>query len=420
MADRVAAWIALAACLAGVVHGREAAADEPASFWDFLEVGGEIEVAYQRQQDFDLDRGEPDDLDLLPVEVKLEVLFAPNDYVEAFLETTLFHGFTLRDQGEDDVDATDLFVEEAYLTLQEPALGVALQVGRQSFEDSRQWLYDAELDAVRARYQGQRFSLELAASRKALLDTDLLDPDEAESANNYILYAGYELSPDINLGAYGILRDAAERDRPIFLGLQSAGTLGARLSYWLDAAHVRGREDGNDLRGYGLDLLGAYHFDAPLSPHVILGYAFGSGDSDPDDDQDDAFRQTGLQGNEAEVGGLTPFRYYGEAFDPELSNLSIFTAGLGARPTAELSADLVYHYYLQDQATDELRDSALDAEPTGESKRLGSEIDLVLGFEPEDGDFRVRGFLGYFMPGRAFADGADAALFARIEAQYEF
>ena len=60
-----------------------------------------------------------------------------------------------------------------------------------------------------------------------------------------------------------------------------------------------------------------------------------------------------------------------------------------------------------------------DAEPSGRSKQLGSEIDLVLGFEPE-GDFRIRGFLGYFMPGRAFADGADAALFARIEAQYDF
>ena len=184
-------------------------------------------------------------------------------------------------------------------------------------------------------------------------------------------------------------------------------------------AHVRGREDGSDLRGYGIDLLGAYHFEASLSPHLILGYAFGSGDSDPDDDRDGAFRQTGLQGNETEVGGLTPFRYYGEAFDPELSNLSIFTAGFGVRPTAELSADLVYHYYLQDHAADELRDSALDAEPTGRSKRLGSEIDLVLGFE-EEGEFRIRGFLGYFMPGRAFADGADPALFARIEAQYEF
>ena len=285
------------------------------------------------------------------------MLFAPNDYVEAFLQTTLFHAFTLRDQGEDDVDPTDLFVEEAYLTLREPNLGLALQVGRQSFEDPRQWLYDAELDAVRARYRAQRLSLELAASREALLDSDLLDPDEVEWANNYVLYAAYELSGDVSMGAYGIVRDGAARDQPIFLGLQSAGTIGGRLSYWLDAAHVRGREDGSDLRGYGVDLLGAYHFDAPLSPHLILGYAFGSGDSDPDDDRDGAFRQTGLQGNEIEVGGHTPFRYYGEAFDPELSNLSIFTAGFGARPTAELSADLVYHYYLQDHAADEVRDS---------------------------------------------------------------
>ncbi len=417
---RLAAWLALSACFAGVVHVRAAPADEAASIWDLFEVGGEVEVAYQRQQDFDLDRGEPDDLDLLPVEVKLEVLFAPNDYVEAFLQTTLFHAFTLRDQGEDDVDPTDLFVEEAYLTLREPNLGLALQVGRQSFEDPRQWLYDAELDAVRARYRAQRLSLELAASREALLDSDLLDPDEVEGANNYVLYAAYELSGDVSMGAYGIVRDGAARDQPIFLGLQSAGTIGGRLSYWLDAAHVRGREDGSDLRGYGVDLLGAYHFDAPLSPHLILGYAFGSGNSDPDDDRDGAFRQTGLQGNEIEVGGHTPFRYYGEAFDPELSNLSIFTAGFGARPAPELSADLVYHYYLQDHAADEVRNSALDAEPSGRSTRLGSEIDLVLGFEEEEGDFRIRGFLGYFMPGRAFADGADAALFARIEAQYEF
>jgi alginate production protein len=414
-----AARVALAACFAGAGHAGAAPADEAASIRDLLQVGGEVEIAYQRQRDFDLDRGEPDDLDLLPVEAKLEVLFAPNDYVEAFLQTTLFHAFTLRDQGEDDVDATDLFVEEAYLTFRAPDSGLALQVGRQSFEDPRQWLYDAELDAVRARYRAQRLSLELAASREALLDNDLLDPDETESANNYILYAAYELSRDVSLGAYGIVRDGAESDRPIFLGLQSAGTIAGRLSYWLDGAHVRGREDGSDLRGYGIDLLGAYHFEASLSPHLILGYAFGSGDSDPDDDRDGAFRQTGLQGNETEVGGLTPFRYYGEAFDPELSNLSIFTAGFGARPTAELSADLVYHYYLQDHAADELRDSALDAEPTGRSKRLGSEIDLVLGFE-EEGEFRIRGFLGYFMPGRAFADGADPALFARIEAQYEF
>jgi len=79
----------------------------------------------------------------------------------------------------------------------------------------------------------------------------------------------------------------------------------------------------------------------------------------------------------------------------------------------------VYHHYRQDEAFDELRDSRFDAEPNGESKDLGDEIDLVLGYQGEEG-FEVRGFLGYFMPGRAFGSGADDAFFARIEVIYEF
>ena len=96
---------------------------------------------------------------------------------------------------------------------------------------------------MRVRYLRQRFALELAASRKAVLDTDLLGPDEVETANNYILYAGYELIPE----SAGRLWDRARRRRARSAHLprlQSTGTFGERLSYWLDAAHVRGREDG--------------------------------------------------------------------------------------------------------------------------------------------------------------------------------
>jgi hypothetical protein len=38
----------------------------------------------------------------------------------------------------------------------------------------------------------------------------------------------------------------------------------------------------------------------------------------------------------------------GERLDPELSNLLIFTGGIGIRPTRRSSIDLVYHHYLQD------------------------------------------------------------------------
>jgi alginate production protein len=415
-----ASWIVPLACFSSAVHAEATPAPKEASLFDTFEFGGHVELVYERLRNFDLDGAEGDSLDLLPVELELGLLFTPNDYFTAYLQSQLTRTFVLREEGEEEVRESELLVEEAYMMLTEPRWGVSLQVGRQSFEDRRQWLYDAELDAVRALYRAPSLAIELSASREALFAKDLLnEEEEEESIDNYILHGTYEIGGSLTIGAYGILRDPGGHDRPVFLGVQSFGTLGERLSYWLDAAHVRGQADGADLRGYGFDVLGAYHFDAPLSPHVILGYAFGSGDADPDDDRDGAFRQTGLQGNETEVGGLTPFSYYGETFDPELSNMSILTLGLGARPREGLSADLIYHYYVQDEASEELRDSALDAEPTGESRRLGSEIDLVLGFE-EIGDFRVRGFLGYFMPGPAFEGGADNAFFVRIEAQYEF
>ena len=383
-----------------------------------FEFGGHVEVVYERLQNFDLDDARGDDLDLLPVELELGLLWRPSEFVEAYLQAQLTQWLVLREEGPNDVPGTEAVIEEAYVLLRAPGPDLALQLGRQSFEDRRQWLYDADLDAVRGYYRAAGLALELSASREALVDQDVLNPYQEELVDNYILHATYEQGDDLALGGYGILRDPGGGDATIFLGLFSFGALGERLTWWLDAAQVSGEENGTELRGYGFDLLGAWHFDAPLAPYVILGYAFGSGNSNPHNRRDANFRQTGLQGNETEVGGLTPFSYYGETFDPELSNMAILTLGIGARPTPRLSADLVYHWYRQDEAADELREAQIDAEPSGRNRELGSELDLVLGFE-EEGRFRIRGFLGYFMPGRAFEPGDDA-LFARIEAQYEF
>ncbi len=384
--------------------------------------GGSIELDYERLQNFDLDDSADDDLDLLTFEAVLAILFAPTDYFEIYLQPNLTREVELSEQldpGEDRV--TEFSFEEAFFTIRDPDRGLSLEVGRTFFADEREWVYDEDLDAVRGAFRSSDIFLELSASRQALVDVDLLNPDDVEPINNYVAYGGYEPIEDVTVGAYGILRDHRDDDgfRPLYLGLFSNGTVGESLTYWLDAAHVRGREEDVKLRGFGVDVLGAYTFDLPLSPRLMLGYAFGSGDSDPDDDRDHAFRQTGLQGNEAELGGVSSLKFYGEAFDPELSNMSIFTAGIGAWPIEDFSVDLLYHYYRQDKASDELRDAALEADPTGRDKDLGHEIDLVLGYAGIEG-LEFRGFLGYFMPGDAFGSGADDALLARIEFEYEF
>lgn len=392
------------------------------SILENFEFGASAEVSYEHLRNFDLDRSEGDDLDTIPVELEFEALFEPSNYFSAYFRSQLIHRFVLREDGDQDVQSTELLINEAFVTASKPDLGVSLQLGRQLFEDERQWLYDAELDAVRGIYRDSSLLVELSASHNAILeDQDLLNDVDEESTNHYILYSTYTLNEAATVGAYGIVgEDRGNSDtRTVLLGVMSSGTVVEHLTYWSTAAIVRGKEDHENLRGYGIDILATYDIELPLSPRIIAGYAFGSGDSDSGDDRDGAFRQSGLQANEAEVGSLIAFQYYGEVVNPELSNMSIFTAGAGARPRDDLSIDLVYHYYLQDVSSDELRDSDLNADPTGRSRRLGSEIDLVVGFIGVE-DLEVRGFLGYFLPGRAFEPGADNAFLARIEFEYEF
>ena len=163
-----------------------------------------------------------------------------------------------------------------------------------------------------------------------------------------------------------------------------------------------------------------YAFDIDFEPYITLAYAFGSGDSNPDDGTDKNFRQTGLQGNEGDFNGVIDFLYYGEVFDPELSNMSIFTVGLGTNPNEETSIDLVYHYYRQIEASEELREIGIDAEPSGESKDLGHEIDLILGYEGFSERVAVGIFFGYFIPGDAFSSSSGNAFLSKIIMEYEF
>lgn len=120
-----------------------------------------------------------------------------------------------------------------------------------------------------------------------------------------------------------------------------------RLHYWLDTALVSGHEklidfdrlDGNrrvvdsverrSVFGWAVDAGVTWQTRLPGRPSLTLGYALGSGDGDPHDGRDRSFRQTGLQDNNDRFRGVDSFRYYGELFRPELSNLHILTASVG-------------------------------------------------------------------------------------------
>jgi alginate production protein len=387
-----------------------------------LRFGGEFEIDSSFRTNADLDSATNDDLSLVQPQFSLW-LGLDRKYVGAFVELQLDREWALDEpeQEEDEERAVRLEPREAYVWLR-PFGDERLSslVGRQKFSDKREWLFDERVDAVRVRSRLGRFEIEASVSREGLFTKDLLAEREEEEGrlNNWLLVATHEPAKDVRLSAYTLVQDDRDREAsPIFFGLHSSGEPVERFTYWIELAHVRGREESANIRGWGFDVGGTYELPLPLRPSLILAYAFGSGDDDPDDDIQRSFRQTGFEDNEAKVSGVNDFLYYGEFLQPTLRNIRIVTAGLGIRPIRQASVEVVYHLYTQDHASDDL-DSSLEAEPSERSQRLGSEIDLVLGYKPtKNTELVLTG--GYFLPGPAFP-GADPGLGARFEFEYNF
>ena len=386
-----------------------------------LTFGGKINLNFDYENNYDLDRSETDDLATLEPELEIAFSYDPASWFRGFLDLEFKkEGQIEGPEGRKSSDA-ELIVKEAFVNVREFLPGLSLTLGRQEFKDEREWLYDEELDGVRLFFRGVGFGVEASVSREALVGTDVLNERSNREINNYFLLGRYALGEDSEVSSYLFFRDDRTSDKEdlIFLGLRSMGVLTSDIDYWVEAAHVRGSEDGTDISGFGFDVGATYVFDdTPLEPSLTLGFAFGTGD-DSDGGTDRNFRQTDLQDNNDRFNGVTGFKYYGEVLDPELSNLFILTAGFGIRPTRRSSIDLIYHHYSQHQAVDELRDVSIDADPDGRDRTIGNALDLIVGYR-EIENFDVEAIFGLFAPGAAFSNDADTAYFVGIELEFEF
>ncbi len=352
--------------------------------------------------------------------LSLATWYAPPGRIRAFLDIEPA-GFADVGRGSGHETRGRLELTEAFVILRQ-ILGPQLYVkaGRQRFEDDREWLYDEELDAVRAEYVLPEVAFEVSASRRDLVRRDLVHDTPRDPSTN--LHARVEtlLSPSLEIAAFALYRHHRSRsgERPLFLGVQAAPRGDDPLRYWLEFAHVRGTHGAEDISGYGFDVGTSYRMDLRLSPTATVAFAFGTGDGNRADHADHAFRQTGLQDNEVPIGGIVPVRYYGEMFDPELSNLIIPSVGLGVRPTGTTSVDLLFHRYWQEVASSSIRESQLREKPTGRSRDLGSEVDLVAGID-QIFDVGLKSAFGMFVPGRAFARSR-AGFVMRAKVRYDF
>ena len=392
----------------------------PLEIGPWVNVGSELRFDSDYLVDFDLDRSMNDNVALFAPRAEFYLSIEPDDSAQVFMRLQYLEAFALTFDPDEWKRNTRVELEELFLLLPEVWDNTSIQVGRQRTRDPREWLFDQEFDSLRVYWRNNPFAVQAFAGGINLIPRRLNEADRMDDTMNYFLGGYFAPAEDSQMGVYGFLRDdlGDGGESQYFIGLQGSGRTDFNLGYWFEGAYVGGHDGGREIDGYGGDVGLYYVVPAPLKVTLAGGFAYGTGDGDLSDGVDGNFRQTGLQDNSGRFRGLTNFNIYGELFDPELSNMAIYTAGLGFRPTSKSSIDLVYHWYHQAVAVPGLRDVRIGADPNGIDTDLGSELDVIIGIR-EIKNLRIELVGAVFFPGGAFP-GADNAYLAELEIKYLF
>jgi len=430
--------------------GRESGEERPDEqliiplFGQPLTIGGEVDIEIDSRADFTLESGRADDRIIFNPDAELEFLYPARSDLVLFAELEFDYDKDIRREDDDKQSDTTLSRGQSWLyasNLFDSNFG--LQIGRQTIRDKREWWWDEKLDSIRLHFDSTSYEFELSLAEElgATATDEELDPEkedirrllargrwdwaERQQLELFFLHQD-DTSSTATSGAIFDQNDEDEVDADLtWLGIRAMGRIKnkslGRFYYWADSAIVNGDEsiidfddvdntlsviddvELRDVRGWALDLGATLQTKFKSEPRVTVGYGITSSDNDLDDDVDRTFRQTGLQGNEDKFRSVERIPYYGALLEPELSNLEIFTLGVGFPLFKNSSIDVVYHDYRQVEAADFLRDSRLRADPEGNNTDIGKELDLVVSLEEWE-HWEAQISAGVFEAGRAFGD----------------
>ena len=365
-----------------------------------------------------------------------KLIYRPTDWLTTLLELQLGREVAIREEDKVPLPNGDvqlakkrqpsLVVEQAVLTLRNVIAPFEINVGRRGYEDDRHWLFDGPIDALSVSFRHEDWRGELMIGRDVLWRLDLLQKTEQQRTEMAMLFADYRGFEDHTVSAYLIKRNdlAADEGRPVTLGLRARGRPTPVFSYWSEFNVLRGRDGaGQALRAHAFEAGATYRFaELPMDPNLTLAYARGSGAShQTGDGANTEFRQTGRHSNEARYIGFGAFKTFGEMIDPELSNLKIYTVGVGARVASGISLDIVYHRYQLNEIASGVRNWGLTAQMNTladqQSRDVGQELDFVMCFRGMFGLNRLGLDLraGRFFPGKAFRTGDGGSSFRRAD-----
>jgi hypothetical protein len=407
------------------------------------QIEGSWDASYERRNNFDLQSARSRDRRDTEHEVKLRATTDWSETVQTRFEGVGLHETSVR-QGSDTRRNVTLGRGETWVRWSDPKHSpLSWQAGRISLSERRAWWWDEDLDSVRVRWNDQAWGLDMGLARELARvygNQSGIDPAQ-KGVLRWFGQGSWRWTQDQQLDGFwlvsrdssgvqtGTLQDEDAADpsdlRARWLGLRASGEFryagDYRLNYWADTAWFSGTErltsfDEDDdgrltaddtvrrrLRGHAFDLGATLALPMAMKPRLSVGLARGSGGT-RSDAVDNNFRQTGLQENRSRLGGLKRMYRYGQLLRPDLSNLSVATLGAGVRLTDDASVELAWHRYRQVRASEQLTGARLTADPSGASRDIGQEIDLLLTWRSSK---QVEFTLGLsrFRPGKAFKEG---------------
>jgi len=295
---------------------------------------------------------------------------------------------------------------------------VALQVGRQDFDEPREWIFDEYLDAARLVLYG--FG-PLVVEAAFIRPYHPINPAFATWSDGFAMARWYFNSQN-HVAVWGLARsdrNPVRERQPVWIGARYLGQWRGTVRPWLDLASMRGEDKHRTLRAWAFDA-GATCVATGVRgmPALTVGYAVGSGDASTADGVDGNFRQTGYEDNWSRFGGLVSQKIYGTLLDPELSNLEVSTLGVAARPMRDASVELIWHRYRQQAAYDKLQGSNLvdpPARPNGASADLGWTVEVVAAAPALWGRLRASWTTAFFRPGDAYNPRHEDAILNRLD-----
>ncbi len=329
-----------------------------------------------------------------------------------------------------------------------------LRFGRSAFVSASEWWlwWDEELDSIRLDSSYGDYEVTLGLARELAREStgvDFIDP-EIDDVKRVLLSLAWEFSDDQSLILYYL--DQSDDSRSFNVGeFEDTDRLDkedADLS-WAGISYIAGF-DIDAVGDFDFEIHAArvtgdetvYEFDVPVAGRsavaererhrvsgsaygyllgwtpaalddwtLILGNARGSGDFNPNDNHNKSFRQTGLQGDSES---------FGELYQPELSNLEVDVIGVEWQIAEAVEVALMSYAYEQRELADEMRGVSIELDPSGASRELGREINLIVTIEARTG-LELIITAAEFDAGKAYgASSRETSNFINFELSYEF